>query len=54
MNEITPPPDGWPVLVVLMVLAMLLSSKFGGKFWKAVQIVAIVSLVIVLWIGLSQ
>ncbi len=54
MNEITPPPDGWPILVVLMILAMLLSHKYGDKFWKAVQVVGIVSLVIVLWIGLSQ
>lgn len=54
MNNIEPPPDGWPVLVVLMVLAMLLSQKFGDKFWKTVQVVGIVGLVIVLWIGLSQ
>lgn len=56
MNNITPPPDGWPLLVALMLLAMLADKVYGRRFWKVVQVVGIVALVIVvawgLWGGL--
>ena len=42
MNDIAPPPDGWPLLVALMLLAMLADKVYGRRFWKAVQVVGIV------------
>lgn len=52
MNNITPPPDGWPLLVALMLLAMLADKVYGRRFWKVVQVAGIVALVIVVAWGL--
>jgi len=50
MNGITPPPEGWPLLVALFLLALLADKMLGRRFWKAVQVVGIVTfIVVVLW-----
>lgn len=53
MNN-TPPPDGWPLLVVAFILFVLADRMLGRRFWEFVKWAGIVVLIVVLVIGASQ
>jgi hypothetical protein len=52
MNEVTPPPEGWFVLVIAFALFVLADKMFGRQFWEVVKIGGLVVVAVLLLMGL--